>query len=112
MKHMALRFYRDRSGNEPFKEWLLGLKDLKAASIINNHVRRLSIGHKGDFKKIDKRIYELRIHFGPGYRVYFAEQGNELVILLLGGDKKSQKRDIKQAKLCWSDYLEQYDGKN
>ncbi|WP_104696398.1 type II toxin-antitoxin system RelE/ParE family toxin [Helicobacter salomonis] len=81
-----------------FKEWLKNLKDLKAKSAI---VRRLEIlqesGHFGDHKHIIGTIFELRIHTGPGYRLYIAKRGDVLVILLCGGDKSTQQKDIIRA---------------
>ncbi len=109
MKH--LRFYRTSSnGKEPFAEWLGTINDVTAKAQINNRVRRLCLGQKGDCKRVAKDIFELRIHYGPGYRAYFSEQGRELVILLVGGTKSSQKRDVKQAIKYLKDYKEQYDG--
>ena len=104
----SLRLYRTRNGKEPFSEWVTSIKDTIAIAQVNNRVRRLSLGQRGDCKRVGKGVFELRVHYGPGYRVYFAEQGKEIVILLLGGDKGSQKRDIKQAIAYWQDYKEQY----
>lgn len=104
----ALRLYRTRNGKEPFKEWIETIKGTTAMAQINNRVRRLTLGQRGDYKRVGKGVFELRIHYGPGYRVYFAEQGKEIVILLLGGDKGSQKRDVKQAIAYWQDYKGQY----
>jgi putative addiction module killer protein len=83
---------------ENFREWIRGLKDQIAQSIINARIRRISAGNFGDSKPVDDGIYELRIDHGPGYRVYFTKRGQEIVILLCGGDKSTQSRDIKAAK--------------
>ena len=107
-----LRFYQTENGNEPFKKWLESIKDKTAMAQINNRVRRLALGQHGDCKRVGKGVFELRIHYSRGYRVYFSEHGKELVILLLGGDKGSQKRDIKQAITYWQHYKEQYRAKN
>ena len=82
-----------------FKKWMRDMKDRKARSIINARIRRLSLGNKGDTKYITDGISELRIDFGPGYRVYYIEENQTIIILLCGGDKSSQKRDIEEAKL-------------
>ncbi|MFN3233839.1 MAG: type II toxin-antitoxin system RelE/ParE family toxin [Gammaproteobacteria bacterium] len=103
-----LRLYRTRNGKEPFVEWASSLKDHVAVAQVNNRVRRLTLGQRGDCKRVGKGVFELRIHYSPGYRVYFAEHGKEIVILLLGGHKGSQKRDIKQAVDYWHDYKERY----
>ena len=102
-----LRFYKTRNGNEPFKEWLDDLKDMIAVGQINTRVRRLTLGQPGDVEPVAKGVFEMKINHGPGYRVYFSEVGREVVILLLGGDKGSQKRDIKKAESYWKDYQEQ-----
>jgi len=104
----SLRLYRAKNGKEPFAEWLDNLKDHIVAAQVNNRVRRLSLGQYGDYRRVGKGIFELRIHYGAGYRVYFAEHGKEIIILLLGGNKGSQKRDIQQAMIYWQDYQEQY----
>ena len=81
-----------------FKKWMRELKDRKARSIINARIRRLSLGNKGDSRYLDEGISELRIDFGPGYRVYYKEEKQIIIILLCGGDKSSQKKDIEEAK--------------
>ena len=105
-----LKIYKTRKEKEPFKIWLTAIKNAVSTAQINNRVRRLALGHYGDSKRVAKDIFELRIHCGPGYRVYFSEQGQEIIVLLLGGNKSSQKRDIKQAISYWKDYKEQYYG--
>lgn len=84
------------------------LKDKIAIAQVNNRVRRLALGHYGDCKRVAKGVYELRIHYGPELRVYFAEQNQTIIILLLGGDKSSQRRDIKKAIAYWQEYKERY----
>ena len=107
-----LRIYKTRNGKEPFKEWLSKIKDIRTMAQIDNRIRRLALNNKGDYKRVGKGVYEMRIHYGAGYRVYFSEQGNKIVILLSGGDKGTQKRDIKQAITYWQDYKERYNEKN
>ena len=81
-----------------FSEWLAKLRDGKAVARIDARIRRLSLGNYGDAKSVGGGVRELRIDYGPGYRVYFVEQRNVVVILLCGGDKRSQDADIAQAK--------------
>ena len=81
-----------------FDRWLLGLRDQRAAARIATRLERLSQGHWGDVKPVGEGVSELRITYGPGYRVYFVQRGAVLVILLCGGDKGSQDRDIRNAK--------------
>jgi putative addiction module killer protein len=81
-----------------FKKWMKSLKDKSTRLIINARIRRLSLGNKGDAEPVGLGISELRIDYGPGYRVYYTQIKNEIVVLLCGGDKSSQSRDIKKAK--------------
>ncbi len=82
---------------DTYSKWFAALKDREARARINIRIRRLSLGNPGDVKPVGKGVSELRIDYGPGYRVYFIQRGHELVILLAGGDKKNQGQDIKQA---------------
>ncbi|MFT3756224.1 MAG: type II toxin-antitoxin system RelE/ParE family toxin [Pseudoxanthomonas sp.] len=81
-----------------FREWLHGLRDAQARTRIQARIRRLADGNPGDVKPIGEGVSELRIDHGPGYRAYFSQRGNVLVILLCGGDKRTQNADIKTAK--------------
>ena len=83
---------------EIFRNWLTHLTDLRAKARIQARIDRLALGNPGDVKTVGEGISELRIDSGPGYRVYFTRRGRVLVILLCGGDKDSQDRDIKRAK--------------
>ena len=82
---------------DEFRDWLKGLKDIRAAARVEIRIARVEAGNLGDVKFFDG-IGELRIDYGPGYRVYFVQRGKVLVILLWGGDKSSQKADIKKAR--------------
>ena len=79
---------------EAFSEWLSGLRDIRAKVDIARRVRRLALGNPGDVRPVGAGVSELRIHHGPGYRVYYAQRGNLLIILLCGGDKSDQAKDI------------------
>lgn len=81
-----------------FNQWLAGLRDSNAKARIQVRLRRLSLGNAGDVKPVGDGISELRIDYGPGYRVYYMKRGPILIVLLCGGDKSSQARDIAQAK--------------
>lgn len=83
---------------ETFANWLRALKDVNAVARIAARIRRLEFGNFGDVKPVGEGVSELRIGYGPGYRVYFVQQGNTLVILLCGGDKRTQNKDIRVAK--------------
>lgn len=93
-----IRIYRTKKGLEPFIESLESLKDTTGRATIANRLNRISLGNYGDCRSVGNGVHELRIHYGPGYRVYFAEQENTIVLLLLGGSKRTQNKDIKKAK--------------
>jgi putative addiction module killer protein len=78
-----------------FAEWLDGLRDLRARARIQVRIERLAAGNPGDAKPVGAGVSEMRIDYGPGYRVYFVRRGNEVIILLAGGDKSTQVKDIK-----------------
>jgi putative addiction module killer protein len=80
-----------------FAEWLDGLRDLRARARVQVRIERLASGHVGDAKPVGEGVTELRIDYGPGYRVYFTKRGSAVVILLAGGDKRTQAADIKTA---------------
>lgn len=82
---------------EVFAHWLRGLHDRQARARIQVRIDRLQLGLLGDVKPVGEGVSELRVDFGPGYRVYFVRRGKELIILLAGGDKRTQDRDIKRA---------------
>ena len=102
-KPRTLRIYETQDGNHPFIDWLDNLEDVDRAKI-SDRLERVEEGNFGDVAKIGKGVHELRIHFGPGYRVYFGNIGSVVVLLLCGGSKRTQKRDAKQAVEYWEDY--------
>jgi putative addiction module killer protein len=83
---------------EEFAEWLASLRDVQARARIARRVYRLAGGNPGDVKPVGESVSELRIDYGPGYRVYFIQDGKVVIVLLCGGDKSSQRRDIARAK--------------
>jgi putative addiction module killer protein len=84
--------------SETFDRWLSGLRDRNAKARIEVRIRRLGLGNPGDVKPVGEGVSEMRIDYGPGYRVYFQQRGAVLIILLCGGDKKTQDKDILTAK--------------
>lgn len=82
---------------EVFERWFAGLRDRRAVARINTRLRRMMLGNPGDVSPVREGVSELRIDYGPGYRVYFIQRGREVVILLAGGDKRTQSRDIEKA---------------
>ena len=84
--------------SETFDSWFKGLRDKRAAARINARLRRVSLGNLGDIAPVGDGVSEMRIFYGPGYRIYFVQEGQVLIVLLCGGDKSTQKKDIKLAK--------------
>lgn len=80
-----------------YRSWFRGLRDLRAKAQITRRIERAQTGNLGDVAPVGEGVREMRIHYGPGYRLYFVERGREIVVLLAGGDKSSQPRDIKAA---------------
>ncbi len=101
--------YETEEGACPFADWFDGL-DARAAAKVRTAIARIETGNLGDVKPVGEGVSERRIDFGPGYRVYFGQDGQRLVILLLGGTKKRQQRDIAQAKAYWRDYKQRKEG--
>ena len=83
---------------DKFIKWVTGLRDKKAQALIAARIDRIAVGNFGDTKHVGDSVYELRIDYGPGYRMYFVQRGHEIIILLCGGDKTSQTRNIEAAK--------------
>jgi putative addiction module killer protein len=82
---------------EEYTRWFQNLRDRQARARIDIRIRRLSLGNPGDVKPVGEGVSELRIDYGPGYRVYFMQYGNHFVVLLAGGDKRTQNQDIQTA---------------
>jgi putative addiction module killer protein len=96
--------YVTESGREPVTEWLQSLQDKRAQAKIRVRLKRLEAGMFGDCEPVGDGVLELREHLGAGYRVYFSRHGKAIVILLCGGNKKTQSSDIKTAKQYWADW--------
>ena len=94
---------QNEDGKEPFNGWLLSLEKSIKLRILRR-LDRITMGNFGDHKQIDGNLFELRFFFGSGYRVYFGKDGDTLVVLLCGGDKSSQSKDIESAKRLWRYY--------
>jgi putative addiction module killer protein len=94
---IELRTYVASDGRSPFDDWLVGLRDVAARARVRARLARVQAGNFGDCKSLRDGVMELRIDFGPGYRVYFSRQGPVLVLLLCGSDKSDQDRAIREA---------------
>lgn len=102
----TIEFYVTGSGKAPFAAWMQSLRDVTARAQIERRLARIRLGLLGDCKAVGDGVYELRIDTGPGYRVYFAQLGKTIILLLCGGAKHSQATDIEKAKEYWTDYQE------
>ena len=94
---MELRIYTDEQCRQPLTQWLEDLRDVRARAQIRARLTRVAAGNLGDCKPLRDGVQELKIDYGPGYRVYLSRQGSVMVILLCGGDKSDQSRDIERA---------------
>lgn len=102
-----LKKYLTENGRCPFDEWLDSLNDKKTQAIVATRLNRVIQGNFGLCRNLGDGISELKIDFGPGFRVYFGEDGDTIVVLLCGGDKSTQAKDIKKAKEYWTDYQQE-----
>jgi len=100
---LELRYYLASDGGSPFEEWFAGL-DAQAAAKVAVALARLEQSNLSNVKPVGEGVLEYRINWGPGYRVYFGRDGDTLVIMLTGGAKQRQQRDIETAKTSWADY--------
>jgi len=96
--------YVTAAGSDPFQSWIDELNDLKARVAVLRRVDRMSAGNFGDHKFVRDRVWELRVDFGPGYRVYYGKHGNAVVVLLCAGTKRSQGSDIDRAVSFLAEY--------
>lgn len=101
---LEIREYVTRRGRRPFREWL-GTLDGGTRARVQARILRFETGNLGDHKSLTHGVWEARLPFGPGYRVYFGRVGRLVLLLLVGGDKSSQRRDITRATRYWADYL-------
>ena len=101
---MEVIYYKTQDGKEPIKEWFSSLRDKVFLGRIKKRLQRLRLGNLGDYDTVGDGVIELREHYGAGYRIYCGKKGDQLIILLCGGDKSSQQKDIRKAKEYWNDY--------
>ena len=99
-----LKVYKSLNGKTPFIDWLNKLVDQRAKQKIQATLDRATLGNLGKMRSLGEGVHELKITYGPGYRIYFGREDSELIILLCGGDKSTQYEDIKKAKTYWQDY--------
>ena len=99
-----LYYYQTATGERPLVDWLAGLADRQARARIEARLARVAVGNPGDVETVGGGVMELRIDWGPGYRIYFSRVGRAVVLLLCGGDKRAQQKDIDRAKSYLEDY--------
>lgn len=104
------REYETTDGRSPFADWLEELRDRRARARISARLARARLRNLGDYRSVGEGVYELRIFYGPGYRVYFGFESKRVILLLVGGTKATQQRDIATAKSYWADYRSREDG--
>ena len=110
MLRFKIREYLSENGESPFDSWLIGLRDLRARARVDTRLNRASLGSFGDYASVGGGVLELRIFYGPGYRVYYSLVGENVMLLLLGGTKGTQKRDVQIAKAYLADYRKRESG--
>jgi len=103
-KRKVLRYVA--AGKDLYGEWLGKLQDISGRAAVSARVDRVAAGNFGDHRSVGQGVWELRINYGPGYRVYYGEDGPVVVLLLCGGDKRSQRKDIGKSRRLWAAYLE------
>jgi len=104
-REIEIRLFR-KSRSTPFSDWFASLTDARARGIVRARLNRVRLGNFGDCKPVGGGVEELRIDFGPGYRLYYVRQGALVVLLLCGGDKRTQAKDIVTARKYWKEYLD------
>jgi putative addiction module killer protein len=101
---MEIAHYLTADGHDPVQDWMDGMRDTRARVAVLRRIERMKLGNFGDHKFCRTGVWELRIDVGPGYRVYYAQAGQTLVLLLCGGDKRTQSTDIERAADYWQDW--------
>jgi len=108
-RERKIELFITSTGRIPFEEWVRGLRDKTSKARVFSRIDRLRLGNFGDCKAVGAGVLELRIHFGPGFRVYFGIAGAHVVLLLCGGSKSSQQQDIATAVGYWKEYQSRVD---
>lgn len=103
-REQTIRYYLTSESHCPYRKWFDSLRDPRTQQRIDARLARVEAGLFGDAKGVGDGVDELRIDYGPGYRLYYGRDGDQVVVLLCGGDKSTQKKDVAKAKEYWSDY--------
>lgn len=99
-----IEYYVLSNGKSPFLEWYQSLKTEKIKAIVLKRLARVRLGNLGEYRFVGEGVYEFKIDFGPGYRIYFGQEGEKLILLLCAGEKSGQQKDIRRAIEYWEDY--------
>jgi putative addiction module killer protein len=102
----TVEHYLTPQGKCPFRDWFDNLSDIKTAAILERRITRLELGNFGNCEPVGAGLFEQKIDYGPGYRIYFGKTANKIILLLLGGDKSTQREDILKAQHYWQDFKE------
>lgn len=111
-KEKTIEYYITSEGKIPFNEWYESLKDKRARQEVARRLNRAIEGNYGDHKTIVENLYEMKITYGPAYRIYYTEKERKIIVLLCGGDKSTQSKDIERAKEYLKDYLASIEGES
>lgn len=103
-----IRKYKRANGQVPFDEWIITLKDVKVKSRLLKRLDKVQLGNLGDWNSVGDGVFELREHFQKGLRIYYGLEKRTVILLLCGGDKLTQEKDIRMAKLYWQEFKEGY----
>ena len=104
----TLDYYINEGGRAPFRDWFESLRDFKAQEVIDTRMARVRLGNFGNCQPVGQSVLELKIKYGPGYRVYFGRTGEKIILLLCGGDKSTQQKDIQTAHRFWRRFEERH----
>ena len=106
IKQRVIEYYKTPTGKEPAKEWLSSVKDMLTQAILYKRIRQAGLGQLGKTRNVGDGVWELKIYYGPGYRVYYGIHGDELILILMAGSKRTQTADIKKARAYWTEWKE------
>ncbi len=105
-KTRVIEYFTSSSGKQPVRDWLDGIKDKVTQAIIYKRIRQAGLGNFGKTRSVGNGVHELKIDYGPGYRVYYGIHKNEVILLLMGGSKRTQQSDINKAQISWKHWQE------
>lgn len=107
VKSRIIQYFISSSGKQPVRAWLDGIKDKMTQAIIYKRIRQAGLGNFGKTRSLSSGVHELKIDYGPGYRVYYGIYNDEIILLLMGGNKRTQQTDIEKAKSYWKQWQEE-----